>query len=65
VKLKAFEVIPPKLPSGKSPASALEELLNGLLAQRLDLRVVATHMNAIVASGFSVVERVSGLGQMG
>jgi hypothetical protein len=49
VKVKVFEVILHKLPSGKSPASALEEQINGFLAQHLDLRVVATHMNTIVA----------------
>jgi len=38
-----------KLPSGKSPASALEEQINGFLAQYPDLRVVATHMNTVVA----------------
>ncbi len=49
VKAKVFEVILHKLPSGKSPASALEEQLNDFLAQRPDLRVVATHMNTIVS----------------
>jgi hypothetical protein len=48
VKAKVFEVILHKLPSSKSPASALEEQLNGFLAQHPDLRVVATHMNTIV-----------------
>jgi hypothetical protein len=48
MKAKVFEVVLHKLPSGKSPASALEEQLNGFLAQHLDLRVVATHMNTIV-----------------
>jgi hypothetical protein len=49
MKAKVFEVALHKLPSGKSPASALEEQLNGFLEQRPDLRVVATHMNTIVA----------------
>ena len=48
VKAKIFEVILHKLSTGKSPASALEELLNGFLAEHPDLRVVATHMNTIV-----------------
>ena len=49
MRAKVFEVILHKLPSGKSPASALEEQLNGFLAQHPDFRVVATHMNTIVA----------------
>lgn len=49
MKVKVFEVILHKLPSDKSPASALEEQLNGFLAQQPELRVVATHMNTIVA----------------
>ena len=49
MKVKVFEVVLRKLPSGKSPASALEEQLNGFLAQHPDLRVTATHMNTIVA----------------
>jgi len=49
VKAKVFEVILHKLPSGKSPAGALEEQLNAFLAQHADLQVVATHMNTIVA----------------
>jgi hypothetical protein len=49
MKARVFEVILHKLSSGKSPASALEEQLNGFLAQHPDLRVVATHMNTIIA----------------
>jgi hypothetical protein len=49
MKAKVFEVILHKLPSGKSPASELEEQLNGFLVQSPELRVVATHMNTIVA----------------
>ncbi|MGA2686199.1 MAG: hypothetical protein ABSF51_14240 [Verrucomicrobiota bacterium] len=48
MKAKVFEVILHKLPSGKSPASALEEQLNGFLGQHPDLRIVATHLNTIV-----------------
>jgi len=48
MKVKVFEVILHKLPSGKSPASALEEQLNGFLGQHPDLRIVATHLNTIV-----------------
>jgi hypothetical protein len=49
MKAKVFEVLLHKLPSGKSPATALEEQLNDFLAQRLDIQVAATHMNTIVA----------------
>jgi hypothetical protein len=49
VKARVFEVMLHKLPSGKSPASALEEQLNHFLAEHTEIRVVATHMNTIVA----------------
>ena len=49
MKAKIFEVILHKLPSGKSPASALEEQLNDFLAQSPAVQVVATHMNTVVA----------------
>ena len=49
MKVKVFEVILHKLPSGKSPASALEEQLNRFLEEHPALGVVATHMNTVVA----------------
>ena len=49
MKAKVFEVILHKLPSGKSPASELEEQLNRFLNEHPDLRLVMTHMNTIVA----------------
>ncbi len=49
MKAKVFEVLLHNLPSGKSPASALEEQLNDFLAQHPDIHVTATHMNTIVA----------------
>jgi hypothetical protein len=49
MKAKIFEVVLHKLPSGKSPATALEEQLNQFLAQQPDLRLVATHMSTLVA----------------
>ena len=49
MKAKVFEVMLHKLPSGKSPASALEEQLNAFLAQQPGIQVMATHMNTIVA----------------
>jgi hypothetical protein len=49
MKVKIFEVVLRKLPSGKSPATALEEQLNAFLAQHPDLRLVTTHMSTLVA----------------
>ena len=49
MKVKIFEVALHKLPSGKSPATALEEQLNEFLAQHPDLRLVATHMSTLVS----------------
>jgi hypothetical protein len=45
---KIFEVVLHKLPSGKSPATALEELLNQFLEQHPNLLLVATHMSTLV-----------------
>jgi hypothetical protein len=49
MKAKVFEVVLHKLPSGKSPASALEEQLNGFLGERPQLRLMATHMSTLVS----------------
>jgi hypothetical protein len=49
MKAKVFEVLLHKLPSGKSPASVLEEQLNGFLNEHPNLQVVATHMNTVVS----------------
>ena len=48
MKAKIFEVILHKLPSDKSPATALEELLNQFLAQYPDLQLVSSHMSTLV-----------------
>ena len=48
MKVKIFEVILHKLPSGKSPATALEEQINEFLSQHPDLRLVTTHMSTLV-----------------
>ena len=48
MKAKIFEVVLHKLPSGKSPATALEEQLNVFLVERPQLRLVATHMSTLV-----------------
>ena len=48
MKVKIFEVVLHKLPSGKSPATALEEQLNIFLAEHPDLELVTTHMSTLV-----------------
>ena len=49
MKVKVFEVVLHKLPSGKSPATALEEQINDFLSQHPDLRLVTTHMSTLVS----------------
>ena len=49
MKAKTFEVVLHKLPSGKSPATAMEEQLNQFLAQHPDLKLVTTHMSTLVS----------------
>jgi hypothetical protein len=49
MKVRIFEVILHKLPSGKSPATALEEQVNDFLEQHPDLRLVISHMSTLVA----------------
>jgi hypothetical protein len=49
MKAKTFEVVLHKLPSGKSPATALEEQLNSFLVQRPQLRLLASHMSTLVS----------------
>ena len=49
MKVKIFEVILHKLPTGKSPATALEEQLNAFLAEVPNLQLVTSHMSTLVA----------------
>ncbi len=49
MKVKIFEVVLRKLPSGKSPTTALEEQLNLFLAQNPDLRLVTSHMSTLLS----------------
>jgi hypothetical protein len=49
MKAKIFEVVLHKLPSGKSPATALEEQLNEFLAQHPDLELVTAQMSTLVS----------------
>jgi hypothetical protein len=48
MKGKTFEVVLHKLPSGKSPVTALEEQINQFLAQHPDLKLVTTHMRSLL-----------------
>jgi hypothetical protein len=49
MKAKIFEVVLHKLPSGKSPATALEEQLNNFLVERPKLQLMSTHMSTLVS----------------
>jgi hypothetical protein len=49
MKAKIFEVILHKLSSGKSPATVLEEQINKFLAERPQLRLIATQMSTLVS----------------
>ena len=49
MKVKIFEVVLHKLPSGKSPATALEEQINEFLVQCPNLQLVFTHMSTLVS----------------
>ena len=48
MKVKILEVALRGLPSGKSPATALEEQINELLSQDPELQLVSTHMSTLV-----------------
>jgi len=49
MKAKVFEVVLHKLPSGKSPASALEEQLNNFLTAHPDIHMVSSHISTVVS----------------
>ena len=48
MKVKIFEVVLHKLPTGQTPATALEEQLNQFLGQHPDLKLIASHMSTLV-----------------
>ena len=48
MKAKIFDVVLHNVPAGKSPATLLEEQINGFLKHYPNLQVVATHMNTLV-----------------
>jgi hypothetical protein len=49
MKVKIFEVVLRKLPSGKSPTTALEEQINEFLGQNPDLHLVTSHMSTLLS----------------
>ena len=49
MKVKVFEVMLHKLPSGASPACALEAQLNDFLLATPGLKIVSTHLNTVVS----------------
>jgi hypothetical protein len=48
MKAKIFEITLHKLPSGKSPATALEEQINEFLSKHPDLKLASTHLSTLV-----------------
>lgn len=48
MKAKVFDIVLHDLPTGASPAKALEDQLNAFLADRPKLRVVGSQMNTAV-----------------
>jgi hypothetical protein len=48
MKVRIFDVVLHNVPAGKSPATQLEEQINGFLKHNPNLQAVATHMNTLV-----------------
>jgi hypothetical protein len=48
MKVKIFDVVLHNVPTGKSPATHLEDQINNFLKHYPNLQVVATHMNTLV-----------------
>jgi hypothetical protein len=48
MKVKIFDMVLHNVPPGKSPATHLEEQINGFLKNHPNLQVIATHMNTLV-----------------
>ena len=48
MKVKTFEVVLHKLPSGQSPVTAIEEQINRFLGDHPNLKLVSTHMSSLV-----------------
>jgi hypothetical protein len=48
MKVKIFDMVLDNVPAGKSPATHLEDQINGFLKTHTNLQVIATHMNTLV-----------------
>ena len=48
MKVKIFDVVLHNVPAGKSPATYLEDQINGFLKHYPNLQIAATHMNTLV-----------------
>jgi hypothetical protein len=48
MKVKIFDVVLHDVPPGRSPATQLEDQINGFLKHNPNLQAVATHMNTLV-----------------
>jgi hypothetical protein len=48
MKVKIFDVVLHNVPTGKSPATHLEDQINGFLKHYPNIQVTATHMNTLV-----------------
>ena len=48
MKVKIFDMVLQNVPAGKSPATHLEDQINGFLKTHPNLQVTATHMNTLV-----------------
>jgi hypothetical protein len=53
MKVKIFDVVLHNVPEGKSPATHLEEQINGFLKHYPNIQVMATHMNTLVVPASS------------
>ena len=48
MNVKIFDMVLQNVPPGKSPATHLEDQINGFLKKHPNLQVIATHMNTLV-----------------
>ena len=48
MKVKIFDVVLHNVPTGKSPATHLEDQINNFLKHYPNVQVAATHMNTLV-----------------
>jgi hypothetical protein len=48
MKVKIFDVVLHNVPAGKSPATHLEDQINGFLKHNPNVQAIATHMNTLV-----------------